>query len=127
MYAKNHTEKKTFHFTCQDNLGTVWKHPNMRCAYVAQHAFHHVEQHVEKTPNEYIRWRYAFGEDREEQQKVSRKIKEEEEAKLREKVVVDGTKKVVDCLLGRRKLKKSYEYEVQWKDGSDPTWMTRDR
>lgn len=24
--------------------GTVWKHPNMRVAYVAQHAFHHLEK-----------------------------------------------------------------------------------
>ncbi len=24
--------------------GIVWKHPNTRVAYVAQHAFHHVEQ-----------------------------------------------------------------------------------
>ncbi len=23
--------------------GTVWKHPNLRIAYVAQHAFHHIE------------------------------------------------------------------------------------
>ena len=23
--------------------GVVWKHPNLRVAYVAQHAFHHVE------------------------------------------------------------------------------------
>lgn len=22
--------------------GTVWKHPNLRIAYVAQHAFHHI-------------------------------------------------------------------------------------
>lgn len=34
--------------------GTVWKHPNLRIAYVAQHAFHHIEQHLDKTPNEYI-------------------------------------------------------------------------
>lgn len=34
--------------------GTVWKHPNLRIAYVAQHAFHHLEQHLDKTPNEYI-------------------------------------------------------------------------
>lgn len=32
--------------------GVVWKHPNLRVAYVAQHAFHHVEQHLEKTPNQ---------------------------------------------------------------------------
>ena len=42
--------------------GTVWKHPNLRIAYVAQHAFHHLEQHLEKTPNQYIQWRYAIGE-----------------------------------------------------------------
>eukprot|EP00270_Netrium_digitus_P002375 TRINITY_DN126_c0_g1_i4.p1 TRINITY_DN126_c0_g1~~TRINITY_DN126_c0_g1_i4.p1 ORF type:complete len:795 (-),score=302.14 TRINITY_DN126_c0_g1_i4:217-2286(-) len=107
--------------------GVVWKHPNLRVAYVAQHAFHHVELHLDMTPNEYIRWRYAFGEDREEQDKVSRKVKEEEEKKMAEKIVIDGSKKVVDCLLGRRKLKKGYEYEVQWKDGSDNTWLPRDR
>jgi elongation factor 3 len=44
--------------------GTCWKHPNLRIAYVAQHAFHHLEQHLEKTPNQYIQWRYAIGETR---------------------------------------------------------------
>lgn len=105
--------------------GTVWKHPNLLVAYVAQHAFHHVEQHLDMTPNEYIRWRYAFGEDREQADKVSRKLKEEEEKKLAEKVVIDGTKRVVDCLLSRRKLKKGYEYEVQWKGGIETTWLPR--
>lgn len=28
----------------EPNFGTVWRHPNMRVAYVAQHAFHHIEQ-----------------------------------------------------------------------------------
>lgn len=106
--------------------GYVWKHPNLRVAYVAQHAFHHVEQHLDATPNEYIRWRYAFGEDREEQEKVSRKKSEEEEKKMQEKVVVDGSKKILESLLGRRKLKKSYEYEVQWKGQVETSWLTRD-
>ncbi len=39
----------------EPNEGQVWKHPNMRIAYVAQHAFHHIEKHLEMTPNEYIR------------------------------------------------------------------------
>jgi len=34
--------------------GSVYRHPNMRVAYVAQHAFHHLERHQDKTPNEYI-------------------------------------------------------------------------
>lgn len=40
-------------------VGEVWRHPNARVAYLAQHAFHHIEDHMNKTPNEYIRWRYA--------------------------------------------------------------------
>ena len=48
----------------------MWKHPNARVAYVAQHAFHHIESHLEKTPNEYIRWRYEHGSDKEGLEKV---------------------------------------------------------
>lgn len=72
--------------------GEVWKHPNARVAYVAQHAFHHIENHLKlaflifavvliviniyfslcsKTANEYIRWRYSGGEDKESLVKVS--------------------------------------------------------
>ena len=59
--------------------GDVWKHPNARIAYVAQHAFHHIEQHLTKTPNEYIRWRYANnGEDKESLVKVTMQFTDEE-------------------------------------------------
>jgi len=112
----------------EPDAGTVWKHPNMRIAYVAQHAFHHIEQHLEKTPNQYIQWRYATGEDREAQSKVDRQASEEEAKKMAEAIkMADGTKRVVDKLLGRRKLKKSYEYDVQWKGCSidQNTWLTR--
>ena len=99
----------------EPNTGEVWKHPNLRIAYVAQHAFHHLEMHLEKTPNEYIRWRYEIGEDRENLTKVDRVMTEEEEKALQEPFKLeDGTKRVVDKLVGRRKLKRDYEYEVQW-------------
>lgn len=39
--------------------GTVWKHPNLRIAYVAQHAFHHIEEHLEMTPSQYLWWRFV--------------------------------------------------------------------
>merc|ERR1712160_122606 len=45
--------------------GQVWRHQNMRLAYVAQHAFHHLEKHLDKTPVEYIMWRFAGADDRE--------------------------------------------------------------
>ena len=58
--------------------GTVWKHPNARVAYVAQHAFHHIEQHLEKTPNEYIRWRFQHGDDKEALAKDTMQLTDEE-------------------------------------------------
>ena len=59
--------------------GDVWKHPNARVAYVAQHAFHHIESHLHQTANEYIRWRYSNGEDKESLVKVSMVLTEEEQ------------------------------------------------
>jgi len=94
--------------------GEIVKHPNVRIAYVAQHAFHHLEDHVEKTPNEYIQWRFAGGEDKEAQEKAARQCSPEEEKKMAEKITHDGEKRQIERLLGRRQLKKSYEYEVKW-------------
>ncbi|ORE03520.1 hypothetical protein BCV72DRAFT_337915 [Rhizopus microsporus var. microsporus] len=109
--------------------GTVWKHPNLRIAYVAQHAFHHIEQHLDKTPNEYIQWRYATGEDREELDKNERMNLEETKKALEQVFVIDGEKRVVEDIVGRRKLKQSYEYEVSWvgRSSVDNTWISRSR
>jgi elongation factor 3 len=107
--------------------GDVWKHPNARIAYVAQHAFHHIERHLNKTPNEYIRWRFANGgEDKESLVKVTMQFTDDELAlqkKPFELQIVDEAsgkiqkvKKVVAELVGGRKLNKSkeYEYEVKY-------------
>merc|ERR1712000_734467 len=112
--------------------GEVWKHPNARVAYVAQHAFHHIEQHLNKTPNEYIRWRYANGDDKESLVKVSMVFTPEEEALQKELfeyvTMEDGVakkhKKSVAELLGTRRenKQKEYEYEVRFK-GGDENWV----
>merc|ERR1719296_124353 len=107
--------------------GDVWKHPNARIAYVAQHAFHHIESHVDKTPNEYIRWRYANGgEDKESLVKVTMQFSEDELKKQRtpfelqfldeESGKITKVKKMVTELVGGRKTNKSkeYEYEVKY-------------
>ncbi|KAJ8659460.1 hypothetical protein O0I10_004825 [Lichtheimia ornata] len=111
------------------DIGTVWKHPNLRIAYVAQHAFHHIEKHLDSTPNEYIQWRYATGEDREELDKVDRQVTEEEEKQMSQTFVIDGEKRIVEEIVGRRKLKQSYEYEVSWvgRSSVDNTWISRQR
>ena len=87
-------------------------------------------QHLDKTPNEYIRWRYASGEDRESIEKATRQISEEEEKAMAQQLkMADGTKRVLDKLLGRRKAKRSYEYDVQWKNSTPDqnSWLTRDK
>lgn len=111
--------------------GNVWKHPNLRIAYVAQHAFHHIEKHLEKTPAEYIMWRYATGEDRESLKKVDRETAAKEAEELASKVhVIGGQKLKVERIIARRKCKKGYEYEVHWQGkGCTPdetTWLDRD-
>jgi elongation factor 3 len=114
--------------------GEVWKHPNARVAYVAQHAFHHIEEHLNKTPNEYIRWRYANGEDKESLVKVSMVLTPEEE-RLQKEAFEHTWKddegnshkanKIVSELLGNRRenKQKEYEYEVRFK-GGDEGWLT---
>jgi elongation factor 3 len=111
----------------EPQVGDVWKHPNARVAYVAQHAFHHIEAHLDKTPNEYIRWRFSNnGEDKESLVKVTLQFSDEELKLQRtpfEIQVVDEAsgkiskiKKVVGELVGGRKQNKSkeYEYEVRY-------------
>merc|ERR1712070_531478 len=118
----------------EPDQGTVWRHPNMRYAYVAQHAFHHVEQHLEKTPNEYIRWRFQTGEDKENLTKVTMQYTPEEEKLMKEKINVtkeDGTvmKLVVEKIISRRQKKNKYEYEVKWENLSmdQTTWMEKEK
>ncbi|KAF9366473.1 hypothetical protein BGX34_002346 [Mortierella sp. NVP85] len=110
--------------------GTVWRHPNLRIGYVAQHAFHHLEQHLEKTPNQYIQWRYQGGADREVLEKPTVAWSPEEQAQMETWVTGnDGSKRQVETLMGRQKLKKSFQYEVKWKNHVHKfnTWMTRER
>jgi len=114
--------------------GEVWRHPNARVAYVAQHAFHHIEDHLDKTPNEYIRWRYANGEDKETLVKTSMIYTDEELALQKQQfeyIVKDDDgkitkfKKIVHELTGQRRenKQKEYEYEVKWKGEGTEGWV----
>jgi elongation factor 3 len=49
----------------QCTKGEVERHPNLRMAYVAQHAFQHLEKHLMQTPVQYILERFAGGDDKE--------------------------------------------------------------
>merc|ERR1719252_525056 len=90
----------------EEGAAKIVKHPNMRLAYVAQHAFHHIENHLELTPTQYIEWRFQGGMDREGAAKNYLELTEDEQK------LIDQKTGQIQCLRGRRKGKKGNEYEV---------------
>merc|ERR1719487_3252008 len=108
----------------EEGTPKVYKHPNMRLAYVAQHAFHHIEDHLDKTPVNYLEWRFSGGMDREGQAKNFLELTEDEEKLIGQK---PGQ---VEKLVGRRKGKKGHEYEVQYVGCQNPmeenSWVSKD-
>merc|ERR1711865_1237087 len=131
--------------------GTIWRHQNMRLAYVAQHAFHHLEKHLDKTPVEYILWRFAGADDRESLENASKEVTDDD-GKLREQpwflhpVALEmkkcdmteskeGKKEresaiIPDAIMARQKHTKTkkYIYEVKWvhKSTDSNSWVERE-
>merc|ERR1719240_834142 len=107
-----------------EGKGVIVRHPNMRLAYVAQHAFHHIEHHLDKTPVNYLDWRFSGGMDREGQAKNFLELTEEEEKLIGQK---PGQ---IEKLCARRKGKKGNEYEAQFVGCQNPmeenSWMSAD-
>jgi elongation factor 3 len=97
--------------------GKVEKHPNLRIGYIKQHALEHVEMHLEKTPNQYLQWRYANGDDREVLMKQTRVLTEEDKKQLETPIDLGDGKgpRRIEALIGRQKWKKSFQYEVKWR------------
>merc|ERR1739838_627128 len=133
--------------------GVIWKAAGLRMAYVAQHAFHHLEKHMTKTATEYIMWRFAGNDDKESLEFKSTELSVDEEAARATKWCVDSTtgcvrrctdpkedpKKakqdeagvvVPEALMNRRQKKKekTYEYEVkfQFKPIESNVWVEKD-
>merc|ERR1711988_282888 len=107
-------------------IGSVYKHPSVRLGYLAQHSFETIDNHPDKTANEYIRWRFEIpGEDREAIKKKTTTLNEEEEAQLAKAytfVPLDAEGKpykktaVVEALTGMRKKEKdgTFSYQVKF-------------
>ncbi|CAK7568566.1 MAG: [NU+] prion formation protein 1 [Sporothrix epigloea] len=99
------------------NVGKVEKHPNLRIGYIKQHALEHVEMHLEKTPNQYLQWRYQHGDDREVHMKQTRMVSEKDREQMDKYIELsEGMgQRQVETLVGRQKYKKTFQYEVKWK------------
>ncbi|TKA27612.1 hypothetical protein B0A50_04444 [Salinomyces thailandicus] len=96
--------------------GKVEKHPNLRIGYIKQHALEHVELHMEKTPNQYLQWRYANGDDREVMMKQTRVLTAEDKEQMETTIDIGDGKgpRKIEALIGRQKYKKSFQYEIKW-------------
>merc|ERR1712139_356405 len=133
--------------------GIIWKAAGLRMAYVAQHAFHHLEKHMQSTPTAYIMWRFAGNDDRESIEFKTEDLSVDEEAARAKKWCIDAVtgdvrlcidakedaKKakqdeagvvVPDAIVNRKQLKKekTFLYEVKWrfKPIECNTWVEKD-
>lgn len=119
--------------------GMISKVQGSRVAYMSQHAFHHIEAHLDKSATQYIMQRFAGGEDNESLENLANlgATKETEGQKVKKMLYKDGN--LVECetfyddkgemqyqkkslekavqleaIAGRRKGKKEHEYECKW-------------
>jgi elongation factor 3 len=123
-----------------EGSGKIWSHPNLRVGYIAQHAFFHIDKHMDMNANEYVRWRYANGNDREEQAKVTNLVTPEEQKQMDAAInvvsidkdtglAVKSKIKVGRLTEGRRsnKSRGEQEYECTIKDSTNNVcvWILR--
>ena len=99
--------------------GEVYTHENIRIAYIKQHAFAHIDHHLDKTPSEYIQWRFQTGEDRETMDRANKIVTEDDEQAMNKVFKVDNTSRRVLSISSRRKFKNSYEYECSFSLGEN--------
>lgn len=100
-------------------VGEVYTHENIRIAYIKQHAFAHIDHHLEKTPSEYIQWRFQTGEDRETMDRANKIVTDEDEKAMDKIYKIEGTQRRVIGIHSRRKFKNSYEYECSFALGEN--------
>jgi len=99
--------------------GEIYQHENIRIAYIKQHAFAHIDNHLDKTPSEYIQWRFQTGEDRETMDRANKIITEADEKAMDKIFRIEGTQRRVIGINSRRKFKNSYEYECSFALGDN--------
>jgi len=120
--------------------GDVYQHENIRIAYIKQHAFAHIDNHLDSTPSEYIQWRFQTGEDRETMDRANKIVTDDDEKAMEKIYKVEGSLRRVIGIHSRRKFKNTYEYEISWSLGdnvgmkgekwtplmsNDNTWLPR--
>jgi len=99
--------------------GEIYHHENIRIAYIKQHAFAHIDHHLDSTPSEYIQWRFQTGEDRETMDRANKIVTDEDEKAMDKIYRIQDTMRRVIGIHSRRKFKNSYEYECSFAIGEN--------
>lgn len=101
-----------------DAGGTVWKHPNLRVSYVAQHSGDHLVKYLDRSPVAYLLERFRGGVDNELDEKESIKFTQEESATSKQWGKPDD-------IHDRRFLGGRIEFLVKWVGKTDKqlTWV----
>ena len=88
------------------NKGKVWRHHNLRSAYIAQHSMHHLESNLEQSPCQYIQSRFWEGRDKEVSKMMTLSLTPAEKELLNERGEI--------CeILSRVKRGKNLYYEIK--------------
>ena len=96
----------------EPNQGVIDRHPNLRMAYIPQNISACLEQHKLLTPIEYVMWRYRLGSDREQANKNTLTLTDEEMEAIKQKAKLNKTF-VIKELGSRRSGKREHEYEAK--------------
>jgi len=96
----------------EPNDGIIDRHPNLRMAYIPQNISASLEPHKQLTPIEYVMWRYRLGSDREQANKNTLVMTEEEIEAIKQRAKLNKTF-VIKELGSRRTGKREHEYEAK--------------
>lgn len=96
----------------EPNGGIIERHPNLRMAYIPQNISASLDPHKQMTPIEYVMWRYRLGSDREQANKNTLTLTEEEIEAIKQKAKLNKTF-IIKELSSRRAGKREHEYEAK--------------
>jgi len=96
----------------EPNGGVIERHPNLRMAYIPQNISASLDPHKQLTPIEYVMWRYRLGSDREQANKNTLTLTEEEIEAIKQKAKLNKTF-IIKELGSRRAGKREHEYEAK--------------
>jgi elongation factor 3 len=96
----------------EPNGGIIDRHPNLRMAYIPQNISACLDPHKLLTPIEYVMWRYRLGTDREQANKNTLTLSDEEIEAIKQKAKLNKTF-VIKELSSRRSGKREHEYEAK--------------